>query len=71
MVAGTRAKLNEEAIAAGETERTRAAEPATDGKLEDAVQRSMNDLEQERRGSGDGSRHQPTYSQPPSRSRLM
>jgi hypothetical protein len=62
MVAGTRAEPNEDAITDVETERTSVAGRDPDGKLEDAVRRSMNDLEQERRGSGDGSRYQPTYS---------
>ena len=56
MVAWTRAVLNEDAIADDEAERKAQAKPEPDGNLEDAVRRAMNDLEQERSGTGDTAR---------------
>jgi hypothetical protein len=60
MVAGTRAQPNEDAIAPDEARPNPAPKPEPDGKLEDAVQRAMNDLEQERRGSSDAGRARPS-----------
>ncbi len=52
MVAGVRAESNEEEGADVEAGRVNAMKPASsDPKLEDAVQRAMNDLERERRES--------------------
>jgi hypothetical protein len=62
MMAGTRAELNEDSIA--EDEGTRSGPPRSepDAKLEDAVRRSMHDLEQELRGNGDAGRARPSAS---------
>ena len=62
MVAWTRAALNEDVIADDEAGRKAPAKPEPDGKLEEAVRRAMNDLEQERNGAGDSGRPQPRAS---------
>ena len=56
MVAWT---LNEDPIANDEAARKAPAKPEPDGKLEDAVQRAMNDLEQEKKGPSDSARSWP------------
>jgi hypothetical protein len=62
MVAGTRAPLNEDATADDEAGRPSSAKPESDRKLEEAVRRSMIDLEQEQRGPGDAGRSRPSAS---------
>ena len=49
MMAGVVAESNQDESADVEAGRANAAKPASDRKLEDAVQRSVNDLEQERK----------------------
>jgi hypothetical protein len=59
MVAGTRAEPNEDPIADDQAPPRAPAKPEPDGKLEDAVRRAMNDLEQERRAMSDAGRARP------------
>lgn len=57
MVAWMRTAVNDEATTDDEVGRSRSAvKPEPDAKLEDAVQRAMNDLEQEKRGAADTNR---------------
>lgn len=56
MVAGTRAPLNEDATANDEAGVVSSAKPESDRKLEEAVRRSMIDLEQEQTRPGDPGR---------------
>jgi hypothetical protein len=60
MTAETSAVPNEEASTDGDTEHTSPA--SSDGKLEDAVRRSMRDLEQERRHHADSSARRGRFS---------
>ena len=55
-MAWMRAELNEEATAEDEGGRTVPVKSESDAKLEDAVRRSMHDLEQERAGANDAGR---------------
>jgi hypothetical protein len=60
MVAWTRAMLNEDPIANDEAGRKDVTKPEPDHKLEDAVRRAMNDLEQEKTAPGDTGRSRPS-----------
>ena len=62
MAAWMPAKLDEDAVADDEAGREIFAKPEHDGKLEDAVRRAMNDLEQEKSGSGEAGRSQASAS---------
>lgn len=62
MVAWMGEELNEDTTADGEAGQRASIKPEPDRKLEDAVRRSMNDLEQERRAIGEADRSQPSAS---------
>lgn len=60
MVAGTRAPLNEDATANDDAGVVSSVKPESDRKLEEAVRRSMIDLEQEQKRPGDTGRARPS-----------
>lgn len=62
MVVWMGAELNGDAIVDDKAAPGAPGRHEPDGKLEDAVQRAMNDLEQERRASGDAGRSHPSAS---------
>jgi hypothetical protein len=62
MVAWMGAELNKDPIADDEASQRAPVKPEPDRKLEDAVRRAMNDLEQERSAIGEAGRSQPSAS---------
>ncbi len=61
-MAWTRAKMNEDASGDDQGGQSTPTKVEPDVKLEDAVRRSMNDLEQEGRSTGDADRSRPNAS---------
>ena len=56
MATWMRAEPDEDAVADDEAAHKAPPKPEPDGKLEDAVRRAMNDLEQEKSSSGEAGR---------------